>query len=68
MSLRSWTSKEDVVRVLLAIDGSAHSDAAVTEVAARSWPKGTSVRVLTVVHAAASFDSGSRIRDSCDSC
>jgi len=41
------------VRVLLAIDGSTHSDAAVTEVAARSWPKGTSVRVLTVVHAAA---------------
>jgi nucleotide-binding universal stress UspA family protein len=41
------------VRVLLAIDGSAHSDAAVAEVATRPWPKGTSVRVLTVVHAAA---------------
>lgn len=41
------------MRVLLAIDGSAHSDAAVADVAARPWPKGTSVRVLTVVHAAA---------------
>jgi nucleotide-binding universal stress UspA family protein len=44
--------KEAVVRVLLAIDGSAHSTAAVTEVAARVWPEGTLVRVLTVLHAA----------------
>ena len=41
------------MRVLLAIDGSAHSDAAVAEVATHPWPKGTSVRVLTVVHATA---------------
>ena len=41
------------MRVLLAIDGSPHSDAAVAEVAARPWPKGTSVRVLTVIHATA---------------
>ena len=41
------------MRVLLAIDGSRHSDAAVAEVAARHWPKGTRVRVLTVVHATA---------------
>jgi len=51
--LCSWPAEEDVVRVLLAIDGSAHSDAAVAEVAARPWPTGTTVRVLTVVHAAA---------------
>ena len=39
------------MKVLLAIDGSAHSDAAVAEVAARVWPEGTIVRVLTVLHA-----------------
>ena len=39
------------MRVLLAIDGSAHSDAAVTEVATRPWRDGTHVQVLTVVHA-----------------
>lgn len=41
------------MRVLLAIDGSTHSDAAVAEVAARPWPEGTDIRVLTVVHATA---------------
>jgi nucleotide-binding universal stress UspA family protein len=41
------------MRVLLAIDGSLHSDAAVAEVAARPWPEGTSFEVLTVVHSAA---------------
>jgi nucleotide-binding universal stress UspA family protein len=38
------------MRVLLAVDGSAHSDAAVEEVASRQWPSGTEVEVLTVVH------------------
>ena len=41
------------MRVLLAIDGSTHSDAAVAEVAARPRPEGTDIRVLTVVHATA---------------
>lgn len=41
------------MRVLLAIDGSTLSDAAVAEVAARPWPDGTHVQVLTVVHATA---------------
>lgn len=41
------------MRVLLAIDGSTHSDAAVEEVAGRPWPEGTDIRVLTVVHATA---------------
>jgi hypothetical protein len=41
------------MRVLLAIDGSTHSDAAVAAVAGRPWPEGTNIRVLTVVHATA---------------
>ena len=41
------------MRVLLAIDGSTHSDAAVEQVAGRPWPEGTDIRVLTVVHATA---------------
>jgi nucleotide-binding universal stress UspA family protein len=38
------------MRVLLAIDGSPFSEAAVAEVAERPWPQGTVVEVLTVVH------------------
>ena len=41
------------MKVLLAIDGSTHSDAAVAEIAGRPWPEGTKVQVLTVVHATA---------------
>lgn len=41
------------MRVLLAVDGSPHSHIAVDEVAERLWPEGTSVKVLTVIHAAA---------------
>ena len=40
------------MRVLLAIDGSPFSDAAITEVATRPWPTGTLVQVLTVIHSA----------------
>lgn len=35
------------MRVLLAVDGSPYSDAAVNEVAARVWPADTEVRVIT---------------------
>jgi nucleotide-binding universal stress UspA family protein len=38
------------MKVLLAIDGSAHSAAALEEVASRQWPSGTEIEVLTVVH------------------
>ena len=41
------------MRVLLAVDGSPHSHIAVEEVAERLWPEGTSVEVLTVIHASA---------------
>jgi nucleotide-binding universal stress UspA family protein len=41
------------MRILLAIDGSPHSDAAVAEVRRRPWPTGTVVEILTVIHAAA---------------
>lgn len=40
------------MRVLLAIDGSPFSEAAVTEVAERPWPKGTIIEILTVIHSA----------------
>ena len=38
------------MKVLLAIDGSLHSETAVAEVARRPWPSGTEVEVLTVIH------------------
>ncbi len=37
------------MKILLAIDGSPCSDAAVTEVARRPWPAGSSVKVLTAI-------------------
>ena len=40
------------MKVLLAIDGSAHSEAAVADVARRPWPDGTGVEILTVIHSA----------------
>ncbi len=38
------------MKLLLAIDGSGHSAAALDEVASRQWPSGTEVEVLTIVH------------------
>jgi nucleotide-binding universal stress UspA family protein len=38
------------MRVILAIDGSAHSHAAVAAFAAQPWPKGTQVEILTAIH------------------
>jgi nucleotide-binding universal stress UspA family protein len=38
------------MKVLLAIDGSPHSHAALVEFAARPWPTSTEVQILTVVH------------------
>jgi nucleotide-binding universal stress UspA family protein len=38
------------MKILLAIDGSAHSAAALAEVASRRWPSGSEVEVLTIVH------------------
>jgi nucleotide-binding universal stress UspA family protein len=38
------------MKVLLAIDGSPHSHAALVEFASRPWPRGTEVQILTVVH------------------
>src|SRR5436305_15077348 len=37
------------MKVLLAIDGSSFSDAAVEEVAQRPWPAGTEVEIISVV-------------------
>jgi nucleotide-binding universal stress UspA family protein len=38
------------MKVLLAIDGSPHSHAALVESAARPWPSATQVQILNVVH------------------
>jgi len=38
------------MKILLAIDGSPHSAAAVAAVAERPWPSGTIVEILTVIH------------------
>jgi nucleotide-binding universal stress UspA family protein len=37
------------MRILLAIDGSSFSDAAVVDVAAKPWPAGSEVRIISVV-------------------
>ena len=34
------------MKVLIGIDGSAYSDAALDEVAQRTWPEGSEIRVL----------------------
>src|SRR5688572_33168392 len=39
--------KERVMKILLAIDGSAYSDAAVEEVLRRPWPPDSEVKVIT---------------------
>ncbi len=43
------------MKVIVAIDGSSSSDAAVASVATRPWPEGTTIEVLTVIHAAVPF-------------
>ena len=37
------------MKILLAVDGSTYSAAAVNEVAARPWPEGSKVRVISVI-------------------
>jgi nucleotide-binding universal stress UspA family protein len=43
------TETDDAPRVLLCVDGSRYTEAAVGAVASRNWPKGTEVGILTVV-------------------
>jgi nucleotide-binding universal stress UspA family protein len=40
------------MKILLAIDGSPHSNAAVEEVARRPWPERSQIKILAVIHAA----------------
>jgi hypothetical protein len=35
------------MKVLVAVDGSLYSEAAVTEVSSRQWPTGTEIKVVT---------------------
>lgn len=39
------------MKILLAVDGSTHSDAAVEEVARRPWPSGSEVRIISAAEA-----------------
>jgi nucleotide-binding universal stress UspA family protein len=39
-----------VFKILLAVDGSKSSDAAIEEIAGRPWPQGSEVNVISVVH------------------
>jgi nucleotide-binding universal stress UspA family protein len=41
---------DDPPRVLLCVDGSPYTEAAVNAVASRDWPKGTEARIMTVVN------------------
>jgi nucleotide-binding universal stress UspA family protein len=41
---------DEAPRILLCVDGSPYTEAAVSAVASRDWPKGTEVRILTVVN------------------
>jgi nucleotide-binding universal stress UspA family protein len=41
---------EAAPRILLCVDGSSYTEAAVSAVASRDWPKGAEVRILTVVN------------------
>jgi nucleotide-binding universal stress UspA family protein len=41
---------DEAPRILLCVDGSRYTEAAVNAVASRDWPKGTEVRILTVVN------------------
>src|SRR5690349_4321751 len=51
--LGSRRKRNSTMKVLLAIDGSPHSEAAVAEVRRRPWPSGTDVEILSVIHASA---------------
>lgn len=41
--------KEGTVKILLAVDGSTHSDAAIDEIARLPWPVGTEIKVISVI-------------------
>lgn len=43
------------MKILVATDGSPSSAAALADVAARPWPEGTEIEVLTVIHTAVPF-------------
>ncbi len=43
-------ASRQAMKILLAVDGSASSDAAVEEIAGRPWPSGSEVNVISVIH------------------
>lgn len=49
------------MKILIAIDSSASSNAVISEISARRWPKGTAARVLSVVGSVAAYSGVSHI-------
>ena len=49
------------MRILIAIDSSASSNAVINEISARRWPEGTEARVLSVVGSVAAYSGVSHI-------
>jgi nucleotide-binding universal stress UspA family protein len=47
VAVRQFEREEFAVKILLAVDGSAYSDAAVEEIAKRPWPSGSEIKVIT---------------------
>ena len=47
--------RSESMKILLAIDGSPHSEAAIVDVARGSWPDGTDIEILSVIPASASL-------------
>ena len=39
------------MKILLAVDGSPHSEAAIVDIARGSWPDGTAIEILSVIPA-----------------
>ena len=46
------------MKILLAVDGSPHSEAAIVDVARGSWPDGTAIEILSVIPARARLAVG----------
>lgn len=49
LALSALSKKEGAMKILLAVDGSPYSDAAIDTVAQRPWPRETEVKVITAV-------------------
>jgi nucleotide-binding universal stress UspA family protein len=55
-----------IMKILIAIDSSASSNAVISEISARRWPEGTEARVLSVVGSVAAYSGVSHIEPLAD--